>query len=201
MFRLSPTQRGIILAGITVIVLMGLFPPWTYTFKSPRTYSEEPAGYGFIASPPSIRADDHGYRQRWHGIKIDLSRLLVQWAVTIAAAGFGVLLAAKRNSKRDQENHSRGAPQPIVSQDKRHAKWPLRICLFLILVVAWVVVQSAWEGIKGPLIDSTYEHFREGGAGVHQAAERAAILAGIIKGSLIVVFIGLGTIIWRKTRG
>jgi len=92
--RLNATQRTIILAGIAVIVLMGVYPPWTYTFKSTMTYSEEPAGYGFIASPPSRRGDN-----LMHGVKIDTSRLLIQWAVAIAASSFGVLVVARRKDE------------------------------------------------------------------------------------------------------
>jgi hypothetical protein len=94
--RLNTTQRVIILAGIAIIALMGLFPPWTYTLKATMTYSEEPAGYGFIASPPRRKGDS-----LMHGVKIDSSRLLIQWTVTIAASCFGVLVTAKRKDKQN----------------------------------------------------------------------------------------------------
>jgi hypothetical protein len=94
--RINTTQRVIILSGMAVIVLMGLYPPWTYTFKSSITYSEQPAGYGFIASPPRTIADS-----LMHGAKMDMSRLLIQWAVTIAASCAGVLVTAKR---KDEQN-------------------------------------------------------------------------------------------------
>lgn len=87
--QLNKSQRIISLAGITVIVLMGLFPPWTYTYKYEATYSERPAGYSFIAAPLSPRISSLSA-----GIKLDLSRLLIQWAITIAALGFGVLLTS-----------------------------------------------------------------------------------------------------------
>ena len=92
--KLNSTQRTIIMFGIAVIVLMGIYPPWTYTFKYKTTYSEEPAGYGFIASPPSTRKSS-----LLHGIKIDMSRLLVQWAVAVVASSFGVLVAARRKDE------------------------------------------------------------------------------------------------------
>ena len=88
---LNSTQRAVLLAGIAVIVLMGVFPPWTYTFKSRATYSEEPAGYSFIASPPSRRGNN-----LMHGVKIDMPRLVIQWVLAIAASGFGVLVTTKQ---------------------------------------------------------------------------------------------------------
>ena len=94
--RLNVTQRGMILAGIAVIVLMGLFPPWTYTFKASGIYSEESAGYSFIAFPPSRKRERPA-----HGVKIDMSRLLLQWGVTIASSGFGVLATVKRKNTQN----------------------------------------------------------------------------------------------------
>ena len=93
--QLNGTQRKVILVGIAIVVLMGLFPPWKHTFRSTMTNSEEPAGYSFIATPPNRRQG--GFM---HGVEIDLSRLLIQLAVTIAAAGFGVLVTAKQRDKQ-----------------------------------------------------------------------------------------------------
>jgi hypothetical protein len=83
--RLNAIQRVIILVGVAVFVLMGLFPPWKFVGGG----WEEPARYHFIASPPE------GF------CKIDMSRLLIQWAVTIAASGVAVLVTAKR---KDEQN-------------------------------------------------------------------------------------------------
>lgn len=94
--QLNKTQRKIILSGIAVIVLMGLFPPWTYTYKSESKYSENPAGYCFIASPPSRQGSS-----LTSGIKIDMSRLFIQWTMSIAAAVFGALLTTTR---KDEQN-------------------------------------------------------------------------------------------------
>ena len=94
--RLNAIQRRIILVGILMIILMGLFPPWKYTFQSSISHSEEPAGYRFIASPPSRRVSNS-----MHGVKIDATRLLIQWAMTILASVFGVLVAQNR---KDEQN-------------------------------------------------------------------------------------------------
>jgi hypothetical protein len=91
--RVNTTQRIIILAGLAVVVLTGLYPPWTHTLKRNGTSWERPADYCFIARPP-IEQDTSVL-----GLKIDMSRLLIQCAVAMTATGFGVLLTAKREDK------------------------------------------------------------------------------------------------------
>jgi len=76
---------------------MGLFPPWKYTFNSSMGHSEEPAGYAFIAFPPSRRVNN-----AMNGVEIDATRLLIQWAMAILASGFGVLV----NSTRKEEQNT-----------------------------------------------------------------------------------------------
>jgi len=95
--NLNALQRKILLVGIAVIVLMGICPPWKHTFKYKSINSEEPAGYGLIVYPPSAE----GYGPAGYGIKIDFSRLLIQWAVTAAVTGGGVLLTAKQKDAQD----------------------------------------------------------------------------------------------------
>ncbi len=69
----------ILTVGIVVIILMGLFPPWTST--------EFPFfDYAFIAIPP-----DFG------GIVLDIPRLVLQWIVVLLATGLGVFLSGKSN--------------------------------------------------------------------------------------------------------
>lgn len=89
--KLNSKQKNILIIGVVAILLMGAVPPWTYTFKSTSTYSETPAGYGFIASPPSRRV-----ASGMHGIKMDTSRLFIQWITTIVAISIGLMLAAKK---------------------------------------------------------------------------------------------------------
>lgn len=96
---INNNQRLIIMIGMVIIVCMGLFPPWTYTFKATSTYSEEPAGYSFIASAPARKS-----KNLMHGIKIDTSRLFIQWVVAIAACGCGVLLATRRKDENSEQN-------------------------------------------------------------------------------------------------
>lgn len=89
--KFNSKQKTILIIGIVVILLMGTILPWNYTYKSSSTYSEAPAGYYFITSPPPRRMKSFS-----HGIKIDVSRLIIQWIITIAATSAGVMLTAKK---------------------------------------------------------------------------------------------------------
>ena len=86
--KFNSKQKTILIIGIVVILLMGAILPWNYTYKSSSTYRETPAGYYFIIFSPPTR--------RGHGIKIDVSRLIIQWITTIAATSAGVMLTAKK---------------------------------------------------------------------------------------------------------
>ena len=56
---------------------MGIFPPWTYTLNTDKVNSESPAGYALIFSPPETQ----NKASAAFGIKIDITRLLIQWIV------------------------------------------------------------------------------------------------------------------------
>jgi len=90
---LNAKQKKTLLAGAFVFVLMGAIPPWTYTFKFEGTYSEVPAGYALIIDPPSPRVDNGS-----NGVKLDISRLLVQWFVVGATTGLGIILLADKTT-------------------------------------------------------------------------------------------------------
>jgi hypothetical protein len=57
--------RNAIRVGVAVIVMMGLFPPWTQHLR----YGNDSIGYSPIFYPPS----------QGTLVGIDISRLLVQW--------------------------------------------------------------------------------------------------------------------------
>ena len=86
---LNKKQRAVLLVGLMIIILMGSFPPWTY-FNSYREFS---AGYTFIVTPP-YAPGELGY-----GVKLDLSRLVVQWIMVLMAMGIGVLLTSGRSKE------------------------------------------------------------------------------------------------------
>jgi len=83
-------QKKFIAIGIAIMILMGIFPPWKYTFSYKTVNSNEPAGYGFILLPPAKKSDALPY-----GIELDTARLFVQWIIVTFSTGLGVFLAAK----------------------------------------------------------------------------------------------------------
>ena len=91
--------------GILVFVLMGLFPPWLYTYnatiRSPvygsfLTGSQKIAGYYFLFAPPDP-AGESG-----HGISLDITRLFVQWVIVIALTG-GLIYTIKDKPKEKEK--------------------------------------------------------------------------------------------------
>jgi hypothetical protein len=106
--------------GLTAlaIVLTGLFPPWLYTFdklanhEEPGWHSERSAGYFWIFKPPEpnfnrraggandfVEPDATGLLlpgfYPYFGVKLDTTRLLVEWACILAVAGaaWGIALS------------------------------------------------------------------------------------------------------------
>jgi len=98
---LNKNQRVIITIGVVVFVLMGLFPPWTSVHKS---YSAEPSGYCFIGSPPRPYKYNNAGLIRTYKIKIDTTRLLIQWIVIIVASSGGVLIKGGRKDENVQQS-------------------------------------------------------------------------------------------------
>jgi hypothetical protein len=81
----------ILIVGVLVIILMGLFPPWTM----PGSRGNSPLGYAFIGAPPDKVMGVDGYMYPIRALHLDISRLCVQWIVVIFATGLGVFLSAK----------------------------------------------------------------------------------------------------------
>jgi len=81
--------------GLIVFVLMSLFPPWTYTFDRQSTYSEKPAGYAFILKSPPPERNSY-----YHGIRIDTTRLFIQWIVLGVIIGGLVILTKEKAERR-----------------------------------------------------------------------------------------------------
>lgn len=96
--NLSARQKRIVAAVAVAIFASGLFPPWLATFDvtashdSTGKHSEMDAGYHLVITPPKPVND-----QRAFGIKLDSSRLLLEW-VCIMAAGVAawVLVASPK---------------------------------------------------------------------------------------------------------
>jgi len=90
-------QRLLIALGVALIACMGLIPPWTYTFKSKDLYSEKPAPYHLIFSPPEPDRWSKSYKAESYGVKLDILRLTLQWTMVCLVVGVGVYLAKDRN--------------------------------------------------------------------------------------------------------
>ena len=81
---MNQIQKIVLLISIIVIVLMAIYPPWTFTgyiLSSGFTTPEHAGDYALITNPPG-------------NCKIDLRRLGVQWAVVAIVAG-GLLVVFK----------------------------------------------------------------------------------------------------------
>ena len=92
---LNSRQIKIVIISTLIFIIMGLFPPWTYTHDNRSMHIENPAGYGFIIEPPESKGDS--YRD---GIKLDVSRLTIQWLMLIVLSGSALFLTKKRDTKK-----------------------------------------------------------------------------------------------------
>ncbi len=90
----SPKQIRLIIVSVTVFVLIGLFPPWVYTLDTANMHTEKPAGFALIVKPPTPERDAPAF-----GVRLDMSRLFVEWLILAASASLGLLL-----TKRKPEN-------------------------------------------------------------------------------------------------
>jgi hypothetical protein len=84
--------KHIVLVAVVLIVIMGLFPPWTDMLRiQGRIDTERPTGYAFIFSPPAptINKQDGS-------VRIDFGRLLLQWFLVGVVAATAIYLRKER---------------------------------------------------------------------------------------------------------
>jgi len=132
--KMNLKQSIILVVGVSTLILMGVHPPWTYTFTSNQMQSEKPAGYEFIFSPPRTERSKRSY-----GVKIDVSRLAVQWFVVALATGLGGFLA---RTKIEGAKPGRGQStdiEPLSVQSNKYKKAALKLLWIILLMVAWSV--------------------------------------------------------------
>ena len=91
-------QKIILLLGITVIVNMGIYPPWCfYDIETGRYFRG--FGYAFFATPPipqELGRTTQFYTERICA-DIDYTRLAFQWSmVAISTGGFLLILKDKK---------------------------------------------------------------------------------------------------------
>jgi len=90
---MNTKQKNIYIIVITLIIIMCLFPPWIKTYKFKNIYSEKPAGYSFIFSPPDPTVNSR------RGVELDLERLSIQFIAVVALLGLGLLLSNQSTTK------------------------------------------------------------------------------------------------------
>jgi hypothetical protein len=99
-------QKIVFLVGVGIIVLMGLIPPWYYHAvfsENQRTAFEFDGGYQFLFSPDlRVSYKFEKYFPPRERPCINLSRLLVQWAV-VAIATAGIVLVFKDHNGKAQQ--------------------------------------------------------------------------------------------------
>ncbi len=92
--NLNGRQRWVIAVFVALFVLSALFPPWMNRYDAVVVRGQTPIGYAFIASPPAPIA--------FGDVKIDVSRLLIEWVVLIVAAvSFVVVVGAQPAGRED----------------------------------------------------------------------------------------------------
>jgi hypothetical protein len=105
---MNKRQLLAIRCGVGLIVLMGMIPPWVHTFDARSIHSRKPAGYQFIFTPPKPEGASPAY-----GVRLDVSRLAIQWVVTATAAAAFVLVSRQREKPAPKVSKSdSGKTQP-----------------------------------------------------------------------------------------
>lgn len=93
--KLNSKQTKVLIISIAIFILMGLYPPWVYTYNNGSVHSEKPAEYELITEPPYPELERVQY-----GVHLDISRLIVQWLVLLAAT-IGAILLVSSTHKND----------------------------------------------------------------------------------------------------
>lgn len=86
-----------------------------------------------------------------------------------------------------------------VAKRKHAANWPLRIGLYVVLFVFWVLALGFVESIKQPIKDGFMQQVWQG-AELKQTARTYSTTIGFIKGAVDFVVVGLAIVFWRITR-
>lgn len=90
---MSQRIKQIILIGIAVVVLMGMFPPWSTILRNKHGdfISESSEGYGFLLDPP-----EPYQKTRLESLAIDWKRLSLQVALVLLATGGAVFVFGEK---------------------------------------------------------------------------------------------------------
>jgi len=83
------SRRRVAIFGVLLLAATSIFPPWVYTF-SPEgaATTTKPAGYHLIFYPPAPERPGYIF-----GVRIDASRLAIQWIILALFMGVAFSLA------------------------------------------------------------------------------------------------------------
>jgi hypothetical protein len=98
---LNNRQKAIVQAGIAVIILCCLFPPWQYVSQAYGAIAK-PAGYSFILSPPE--PDNKECEFPVCGVGIDFSRLAIQFVIIVAVGALFLFSLSGQKQKRSDSD-------------------------------------------------------------------------------------------------
>jgi len=105
---MNPIQKQLLVLGAALVLAMGVYPPWVrfthYVFPSrviaTETQTEVPAGYSWIWEPPRADSSDSYHPQ---SVKLDWSRLFVQWVIAASVVGAALLWFKDSDKKSLQD--------------------------------------------------------------------------------------------------
>lgn len=110
---MNAIQKQVLVGGVAVMLVMGLFPPWAMRLHTSSPYevgNAVEAGYHFVLTPPKhvrLEAWDSMHKQRtsyYHAgdAWIEYGQLVFQWAITALATAVGVGLCGLKKNLRNQ---------------------------------------------------------------------------------------------------
>jgi len=79
----SGASKKVIIAGLTLFLLSGLFPPWNSVVDNKAVHLEKNIGYHLLFDPP----ENPRIRRVVASAEIDFPRLGLQWFLVVCAAG------------------------------------------------------------------------------------------------------------------
>ena len=139
-----PLTTVVLVAGIVVIILMGLFPPWNYVHtwfnRDPmtggRTSSKtDPAGYKFVFSPPTDTGNYVSTRTIYDKVvKINWRKLMIQWSVV------GVVTLLLYFLVRAKIARMQPAQEPSSSIEKRPFSFKPKLTPAIMVLAAGIIV-------------------------------------------------------------
>jgi hypothetical protein len=89
-------QRLVLVAGLFVVVAMGIFPPW---LRSDRDHVRRPGGYAFIFQSPH-RAVDDLLANGPVTYQIDFPHLTLQWSLSMLLVSLAFLSLKPERPRR-----------------------------------------------------------------------------------------------------